>query len=152
MLRTLLVLCVFCWIISPLAWAQADPEPSLLQFGAGILATIADQNEFPTGASARLWLLGQYGLEVSVFTRESNPTFSIRALYSFIQTGIVALYAGGGVAFFSEGLSFDSTLQAMLGIEIELLEKLIFVVEVGGVFGGQAAIPATAAAGIFYYF
>ncbi len=152
MMRTLLVLCLFCWIISPAAWAQADPEPRLLQFGAGILATIADSNEFPTGASARLWLLGQYGMELSVFTRESNPTFSIRAFYQYIKTNVVDLYAGGGVAFFSEGLSFDSTLQGVLGIEIAISENFVFAVEVGGVFGGQAAIPVTAAAGLFYYF
>jgi len=152
MMRILLALCFFCLIISPSALAQQDPEPRLLQFGAGILATIADSNEFPTGATARLWLLGQYGMELSVFTRESNPTFSIRAFYRYIRTNIVDLYIGGGVAFFSEALSFDSTLQGVLGIDIELVENFAFTVEIGGVFGGQAAIPVTAAAGLFYYF
>lgn len=151
-----LFLFLLCFVsASATAWAAQSDEVEkspLLTFGAGILATFAQNDEFPTGASARVWILNQFGLEVDVFTRESNPTFTIRSFYRVLDNGIVAFYAGGGVAFFSSGLTFDSTLQITLGLEIDITRNFVFSVEVGGLFGGSAAVPVTAGAGIHYYF
>jgi len=143
-------------IFTPLqGWAQPgeeNPPPPILRFGAGVLATFTQNLEFPTGVSARLWILRDVGLEVDVFTRENNPTFALRAFYRFVDIQTVSLYTGGGAAFFSEGLIFDSTLQAVVGIEIAISSNLLFSAEVGAVLGGSAAIPVSAAAGVHYYF
>lgn len=151
-----LLLFLLCFVSAHVGAQEAQPDegekPPLLHFGAGILATFAQRDEFPTGASARLWILGQFGLEVDVFTRESNPTFAIRSFYRALDNGIVAFYAGGGVAFFSSGLTFDSTLQVALGLEIDITQNFVFSVEVGALFGGSAPVPVTAGAGIHYYF
>ncbi|HEY5596113.1 MAG TPA: hypothetical protein VIL47_02510 [Candidatus Bipolaricaulota bacterium] len=132
--------------------AQEVPEAPLLHFGAGMHFTVSQNFEFPTGASVRLWLLDQFGLEVDVFTREGNPTLTLRAFYKPFDAGIVSLYAGGGVAFFSNGLVFDSTLQATTGIDIDIGANLAFSAEIGGILGTSAAIPITAGIGLYYYF
>lgn len=148
---TCAILCLFVQATSAQPTDTQEPPP-LLRMGAGLLATFAQQNEFPTGASVRVWILGQFGLEADVFTRESNPTFAIRTLYRFIDGGIVSLYLAGGVAFFSSGLSFDSTLQGALGLAIDVVPQLVFSAEVGLLLGGNAPVPVTAAVGIHYYF
>ena len=154
-MRKLALTCAALCLLAPTAFAQpadAQDPPPLLRFGFGLLATFAQQNEFPTGASARVWVLHQFGLEADVFTRAGHPTFAIRTLYRFIDGGIVSLYAAGGVAFFSSGLSFDSTLQGALGMTVDIVDNLVFSAEVGLLLGGNAPVPVTAGAGIHYYF
>lgn len=155
MLRSVVVLILFAALQASIALAQDAQEPPkapLLHLGAGMHFTVSQHFEFPTGVSVRLWLLDQFGLEVDVFTREGNPTLTLRAFYKPFDAGIVALYGGGGVAFFSNGLVFDSTLQATTGIDIEIGANLAFSAEIGGILGTSAAIPITAGIGLYYYF
>jgi hypothetical protein len=157
-MRTLLIVCVVLagvLFTNTQGWAQETEDAEaqrLLHFGVGILATFAQDNEFPTGASARLWILRTFGLEIDIFTRENNPTFAIRGLFRFLDMEIATLYTGAGVAFFSKGLIFDSTLQAVLGIDIAITPNFIMSAEVGGILGGESPVPVSAAAGVHYYF
>jgi len=154
MVRNAVVWVVWVALIAPLGWAQEPTEAATrpLSFGAGMHFTAVQNGEFPTGVSARLWVFNQYGLEVDVFTRESNPTITLRTFYKLFDTGLVSLLAGGGVAFFSNGLSFDSTLQGAVGLEVSLGSNLVFGTEVGALLGSSVAVPVTAGAGIYYYF
>jgi len=139
-----------------IGWAQEDAEAEdgerLLTFGAGVHFTAAENGEFPTGASARLWILRQFGLEVDIWGREGQPSFTIRAFYRMLENDIIALYAGGGVAFFSQALSFKSTLQGTGGLDIQIAPGLAFDVEIGLLIGGTGSIPVTAGVGLHYYF
>jgi len=154
MRRNTAVFAVLVVLMTPLGWAQTETDVPTqpLSFGAGMHFTAVQNGEFPTGVSARLWIFNQYGLEVDAFTREGNPTITLRTFYKLFDTGLVSLLMGGGVAFFSNGLSFDSTLQGAVGLEVNLGSNLVFGTEVGALLGSSVAIPVTAGAGIYYYF
>ncbi len=143
-------------LVGTVGWAQEDAEDEgserILTFGAGIHFTAAENGEFPTGASARIWILRQFGLEVDIWGREGQPSFTIRAFYRILENDIIALYGGGGVAFFSQALSFKSTLQGTGGLDITIAPGLVFDVEIGIIGGGTGSVPVTAGVGLHYYF
>lgn len=152
-MRVLVCLMSLCLYLVPLGWAQeTESQAKILSFGVGIHFIAAQKGEFPTGASVRVWMFNQFALEVDMFTRENNPTFTLRAFYKVFDNGIVSLFGGGGVAFFSSGLTFDATLQAVTGLDIRIGSNLVFNVEVGVLAGASTAVPVTAGGGIYYFF
>lgn len=155
-MRHWIVLSVAICLIVGAGWsgqAGSMPDPSQrhgVGFGLALTAPFTPPDTFPaSGFSARVWVANLFGFESTLFIVDRIPSLTIRTFLKFLNTSIVDLYVGLGVAFFSSDGMLVVPLQTVTGIEIRLTENLALDAEVGLLFRGVSEV--TSGLGIHFY-
>lgn len=141
-------------IVSSPAWAQPVEDFSRgRSFGIGLelTAPFAPPNTFPaSGLSGRFWVANLFGIEATLFVVDQAPSLTGRAFIKYLNTSVVDLYVGTGVAFFGSGGMLVTPLQAVTGIEVRLTPNIALAAEVGLLFRGVSEV--TSGLGVHFYF
>jgi hypothetical protein len=93
-----------------------------------------------------------FGVEVDFWVYPGSPTFAMRTFLKLINTEMVDLYVGAGVAMFSHGGMSYMPIQGVGGLEISLSRNLALNAEIGAFGLGGVTEGVTAGLGAHFYF
>ncbi len=155
-LGALLALVIAVIAVTAVTAAQAQPLEDLsrgrgLGIGLELTAPFAPPNTFPaSGLVGRAWIADLFGVEATLFVVDQAPSLTARAFLKYLNTTLVDLYIGTGVAFFGSGGMLVTPLQVVTGIEVRLTPRLALIAEVGLLFRGVSEV--TSGLGVHVYF